>query len=203
MTEELKAEERRLAEKVWNESYDAIGAMLEFHRQMVERRPTPADAGEVREKVARALYELEPFGDQETDLDGRPTGPGYEIQWDDLPEYSPDAQAEFMARAEQIIAGAGFKSLLKCMVANVATLEVARSRLRESGASTCELDSAIAESREALSLLSPTILVKDVGESGTFAEGIEAAAKCVESFENEDWGGPTTIAAAVRELAEQ
>jgi hypothetical protein len=57
-----------------------------------------------REAIAQKLYEFEPFGDQETDLDGRPTGPGYEIRWDQLPEYSPDAQDEFLRRADAILA---------------------------------------------------------------------------------------------------
>jgi len=43
MTEDLKAGERRLAEMVWNESCDAIGAMLEFHRQMMGRAADLAD----------------------------------------------------------------------------------------------------------------------------------------------------------------
>lgn len=56
-----------------------------------------------REAIARTLYEFEPFGDQETDLDGRPTGPGYEIRWDQLPEYAPGIQETFLVRVDSIL----------------------------------------------------------------------------------------------------
>lgn len=57
-----------------------------------------------REDIARALYEMHPAGDQETDLDGRPTGPGYVIRWDQLDEYDPRLLREAREDADKFIA---------------------------------------------------------------------------------------------------
>lgn len=54
--------------------------------------------------VARVIYEANPCGDQETDLDGRPTGPGYIISWDDLPEYDAGIYASVLETAAKVLA---------------------------------------------------------------------------------------------------
>ena len=62
----------------------------------------PAEVGSV-EALAKALYDLNPCGEQPTDLDGRPIGPGGVIPWSQMDEYDPKA-AESVRRQAQAIA---------------------------------------------------------------------------------------------------
>lgn len=57
------------------------------------------------EALAAAIYNANPCGDQETDLDGRPTGPGYVITWDQMDEYAPKEAAQIREVARLISEG--------------------------------------------------------------------------------------------------
>lgn len=71
-------------------------------RQFLAAAPPPPLPD--REAIARIIYEANPMGDQETDLDGRPAGPGYTITWDDLLEYDAGIREGVMETADAILA---------------------------------------------------------------------------------------------------
>lgn len=80
---------------------------IEDLRALLQAAPQqPADPGERErlkadpvEMLAEALYNLCPFGEQPTDLDGRPISPGGVIYWSKMDEYAPDEAAKIRARA--------------------------------------------------------------------------------------------------------
>lgn len=76
---------------------------------LLDAAPSPAPsavemAGVDREAIARIVYEANPCGDQPTDLDGRPTGPGGPIAWADMPEYDAGLYESVLETADAILA---------------------------------------------------------------------------------------------------
>lgn len=71
------------------------------------RTPEPSTALDTmreRERIARAIYEVNPCGDQETDADGRPLGPGYVIPFETLAEYDSGLYALVFEQADAVFA---------------------------------------------------------------------------------------------------
>ncbi|EJL36576.1 hypothetical protein PMI01_00951 [Caulobacter sp. AP07] len=78
-------------------SRDAAKAVMDFLKP--NRKPDAVEA------LAAAIYNTNPCGDQETDLDGRPTGPGYLIRWDQMDEYNAKEAAKIREVARLIYEG--------------------------------------------------------------------------------------------------
>lgn len=54
------------------------------------------------EMLAEALYNLCPCGEQPTDADGRPTGPGGVIYWSQMAEYDPVEADKIRVQAQRL-----------------------------------------------------------------------------------------------------
>lgn len=56
------------------------------------------------ERVAKAIYEIDPQTEQEVDTDGRPLGPKYKVMWGKLAEYDDGFSAFYRDAARAAIA---------------------------------------------------------------------------------------------------
>lgn len=77
-------------------------AHAEGLQQSVKDWALPEQPADAIDCIAQAIYEMNPCGEQPTDLDGRPTGRGVEVPWSQMIEYDTEYHDACMEAARKI-----------------------------------------------------------------------------------------------------
>jgi hypothetical protein len=93
----------------WDDCLPAYREILMAEARAVIASIEPDDA--MVEAAAKAIYEVDPAEDQETDLDGRPVGDVYPIAWESVCEFQAPAVEAYRAMARAALT-AGLRALL-------------------------------------------------------------------------------------------